>query len=100
MSQQIQSTYMTQSERHGWIQSGQFLLLCTLGLLLAGAVSAWAGQVSDQVLQQVAATATASADIHALADRIGKVESQINYVLMATVGSILAQLFQLRATKR
>lgn len=91
---------MTQAERRNWIESGQILLLCTLALLAVGAVSARAGQVSDQMLQQAAATATASADIKALAERIGKVESQINYVLTAIVGSILAQLFQMRANKR
>ncbi len=91
---------MTQAERRSWIESGQILLLCVLVLLGAGAVTALAGQVSDQMLQQAAATATASADIKALTERIGKVESQINYVLAAIVGSILAQLFQLRANKR
>lgn len=91
---------MTQAERRSWIESGQILLLCTLAILAVGAVSARAGQVSDQMLQQAAATATASADIKALTERIGKVESQINYVLAAIVGSILAQLFQLRANKR
>lgn len=91
---------MTQAERRSWIESGQVVLLCVLVLLGAGAVTALAGQASDQMLQQAAATATASADIKALTERIGKVESQINYVLAAIVGSILAQLFQLRANKR
>lgn len=92
---------MTQAERSQWIESGEVVLVCTLVLLFAGAVSALAGQsVSDQMLQQAAASATASADIRALAERLGKVESQINYVLAAIVGSILAQLFQLRANKR
>lgn len=94
---------MTQAERRSWIESGQIVLVCTLVLLGVGAVTARAGQaagVSDQMLQQAAATATASADIKALAERLGKVESQINYVLAAIVGSILAQLFQLRANKR
>lgn len=91
---------MTQAERRSWIESGQVVLLCVLVLLGAGAVTAIAGQASDQMLQQAAATATASADIKALTERIGKVESQINYVLAAIMGSILAQLFQLRANKR
>lgn len=94
---------MTQAERSSWIESGQIVLVCVLVLLGVGAVAAMAQQatgLSDQVLQQATATATATAEIRALADRIGKVESQINYVLTAIVGSILAQLFQLRANKR
>ncbi len=94
---------MTQAERRSWIESGQIVVICTLAVLLVGAVRTFANQaagLSDQVLQQATASATAAADIKALAERIGKVESQINYVLMAAAGSLIAQLFQLRANKR
>ena len=94
---------MTHAERSKWIECGEIVLTCTLVILFAGAVSARAGQtigLSDQVLHQATAAATASADIRALTERVGKVENQINYVLAAIVGSILAQLFQLRANQR
>ena len=83
--------------------SAQIVLGCTLLLMVAGAVSAMGNQsfeINDELLKQATRGATATADIHALADRMGKVEGQINYVLMGIVGSIVAQLAQFRIGKR
>lgn len=83
--------------------SAQIILGCTLLLLIAGAASAMTSQsfeLNDALLKQATQGATAAADIHALADRMGKVEGQINYVLMGIVGSIVAQLAQFRIGKR
>ena len=96
---------MTVESRENWIEAGQLVAVLTLMLLAAGAVSAIAQQYggADQTsinLTQATATATLSAQIAALTERIGRIESQINYVFAALVGSLITQLVSLRVGKR
>ena len=51
-------------------------------------------------MSQAATNATLTAQIAALTERIAKLESQNNYVLLAIVGALITQLVQLKAATR
>ena len=91
---------MTVDERRNWSEAGQGVAVLTLLLLAFGAVAALAqSMTTDQGainMQQATAVATLSAQMASLTERMAKLESQINYVLMALVGSLITQLVQLR----
>ena len=96
---------MTVHERRQWLGAGQVIAVCTLALMLAGLVAHVAAQygVQDQTsinLQQATAVASLTEQVHGLAERIGKLEALINYLLLGIVGSIGTQLVQLRAGRK
>ena len=91
---------MTQARRHQWISAGQWTAGLTIGLMVfGGAVAYVTAQMSPEYIQ-AATNATVAAQLSALSDRVGKLEQQNNYVLMALVGSLITQLVQLRTSRK
>ena len=87
---------MTQAQRRTWITSGQLAAGITLAILMYGA----AASVFAQTVEQAATNATMAAQLTALSERVGKLESQNNYVLMAVFGSLITHLMQFRAASK
>lgn len=93
---------MTQRQRGEWITAGQGIATMTIVVLLVGfAVSVARAQYPGSAeLQQAATNAMLSAQITALSDRLGKVEGQLNFLLMGIVGAVLTQIIVLRTARR
>lgn len=90
---------MTQAQRRTWNESGQIAAGITLGILAyGGVVHVFAQTTLDPF--QAATNATLAAQLAALTERVAKLESQNNYVLMALVGSLITQLVQLRTSRK
>jgi len=84
-----------------WRHIGAWVAGLTLEILIVGFVA----HVVDVAAQwnemtQAATNATLTAQISALTERIAKLESQNNYVLLAIVGALITQLVQLKAATR
>ena len=91
---------MTQAQRTTWIHTGQWAAGVTLGVLAYGAAAQVLAQATLLDPIQAATNATVAANLTALTDRVGKLESQNNYVLAALVGSLITQLVQLRTSRK
>lgn len=85
---------------HGddWLTCSRVVVIGTLIVLMVGAAPYGAAQLVDA--PQAAVNATVAAQLEAVSDRVEKVEAQINYVLMAVVGTLIAQLFQLKGSRK
>jgi hypothetical protein len=81
-----------------WRACSRVVVIGTLIMLMIGAASYVTAQFVDA--PQAAVNATVAAQLEAVSDRVEKVEAQINYVLMAVVGTLIAQLFQLKAGRK
>lgn len=89
---------MTDERREDWLTCSRVVVIGTLVILFVGAASYGAAQLVDA--PQAAVNATVAAQLQAVSDRVENVEAQINYVLMAVVGSLIAQLFQLKGSRQ
>ena len=84
-----------------WRHIGAWVAGLTLEILIVGFI-AHVVDISAQwtEMTQAATNATLTAQIAALTERIAKLESQNNYVLLAIVGALITQLVQLKAATR
>lgn len=89
---------MTDERREDWLTCSRVVVIGTLVILFVGAASYGAAQLVEA--PQAAVNATVAAQLQAVSDRVENVEAQINYVLMAVVGSLIAQLFQLKGSRQ
>lgn len=93
---------LSRDERLAWLNLGTIVVSLTVIVLVFGRVAYLLAQ-SDQGainLHQAEMTAGIAAQVQAIEHRVGAIENQINYVLGALVASLVAQFFQLRASKR
>lgn len=91
---------MTQVERRNWLTGGQIAASCTLALLLFGCAVHVVAQYGAEQVNQAAVNATLVERLESLSRRVASLETQNNWVLASVVGTLIAQLFQLRGSRK